>query len=152
MGQHMQNHWCNPSTFPILPLQDTKCIARSPLSFPYQVFESVETVDQIETEPRAEEGEVQHSSPLTDITSGAADVPQLPPSSPSSPGLSKQRPGPESVVGSATSEEASEVVQEKTTTGSELGAEDVMDQVAKDEVSETKMETEGEVVKDCTVK
>ncbi|XP_033503336.1 small G protein signaling modulator 1 isoform X1 [Epinephelus lanceolatus] len=128
-----------------------------------QVFGSVEAVDQIETEPRAEEGEVQPSSPLKDITSGTADAPQLPSCSPFSPDLSDQRTVSEnsllvtdSAVGSATneqSEEASEILHEKDKTGSKPEGEDVMDPVAKDEVSETKVETvsEGEVVKDCGV-
>ncbi|XP_037609567.1 small G protein signaling modulator 1 isoform X2 [Sebastes umbrosus] len=126
-----------------------------------QVFGSVEAVDQIETEPRAGEGEVKHGSPLKDITSGTADAPELPYSIPSSPGLSDQRPGSknsplvtESAVGSATSqqsEEASEIFHEKTTTGSQPAGEVP---VAKDEVStETKTETvsEGEMVKDCGI-
>ncbi|XP_042365869.1 small G protein signaling modulator 1 [Plectropomus leopardus] len=128
-----------------------------------QVFGSVEAVDQIETEPRAEEGEVQHSSPVTDIKSGTVDALQLPSSTPSSPVLSDQRPDSEnsplvteSAAGSATpppSEEAPEVLHEKTTSGSQPGGVDVTDSVAKDEVSETKMETvsKGEMVKDCGI-
>lgn len=116
-------------------------------------------MDQIETEPRAEEGDTQHSSPLKDITSGAADAPKLP----SSPGLSNQHPGSEnsplvmeSAVGSTASQqsvEAGEVLNEKTATGSQPGGEDVMEPVAKDKVSETKMETvsESEVGKDCGI-
>ncbi|XP_070780463.1 small G protein signaling modulator 1 [Enoplosus armatus] len=125
-----------------------------------QVFLSVEAVDPIDTESRPEEGELQHSSPLKDVASGTAD-PQLSSCNPSSPGLSNQGPSSEnsplvmeSAVGSTTSEqsaEASEVLNEKTTTGSQPAEEDVMEPVAKDKVSETKMETvtESEVVKDC---
>ncbi|XP_028458412.1 small G protein signaling modulator 1 isoform X2 [Perca flavescens] len=127
------------------------------------VCASVEAVDQIETEPKAEEGEVQPNNPLKDITSDTADTSQPPSSSPSSTGLSNQCPvsgnSPlvtKSAVGSAPSqhsEEASEVLHDKTTTGSQSGGEDVMDPLAKDEVSETKMETvsEGEVVNDCGI-
>ncbi|XP_068562271.1 small G protein signaling modulator 1 isoform X1 [Cebidichthys violaceus] len=127
-----------------------------------QVFESVEAVDQIETEPRLEEGEAQQSSPLKETTSGTADTPQLPSSSPSSPGLSNQHLDSEnsllvteSAVGAATAQqsEASQVTHEKPTTGSQSGGEDVMDPVAKAEISETKMEKvpEGEMVKDCGI-
>ncbi|XP_051268848.1 small G protein signaling modulator 1 isoform X1 [Dicentrarchus labrax] len=124
-----------------------------------QVFGSVEAVDQIETELRAEEGEIQHTCPPKDITTVTADTPQLPSCNPSSP--SNQHPGPEnsppateSAVGSTTSHqlvEASEVLNEKTTT--EPGGEDVIHPVAKDKDSETKMETvsESEVVKDCEI-
>ncbi|XP_038589723.1 small G protein signaling modulator 1 isoform X1 [Micropterus salmoides] len=125
-----------------------------------QVFLSVEAVDPIES--RAEEGVVQHSSPLKDITSDTADL-QHPSCNPSSQSLSNQRPGSEnnplvteSAAGSTTSQqtvEASEVLNEKTTTGSEPVGENVMGPVAKDKVSETKMETvsESEVVKDCGI-
>ncbi|KAL3041733.1 hypothetical protein OYC64_019835 [Pagothenia borchgrevinki] len=124
-----------------------------------QVFGSVEAVDQIEAEPKAEETEIQHSSPLKDITSGTADAPKLPSGSPSSLGLTNQQPGSEnsplvteSAVGSATAQpsvEESEVLHEKTTASQK---EDVKDPVAKEEVLETKMETvsEGEV-KDCGI-
>uniref|UniRef100_A0A8C4HVC5 Small G protein signaling modulator 1 n=1 Tax=Dicentrarchus labrax TaxID=13489 RepID=A0A8C4HVC5_DICLA len=57
---------------------NTKCIACLPFSFGYQVFGSVEAVDQIETELRAEEGEIQHTCPPKDITTVTADTPQLP--------------------------------------------------------------------------
>ncbi|KAK5878991.1 hypothetical protein CesoFtcFv8_024343 [Champsocephalus esox] len=116
-----------------------------------QVFGSVETVDQIEAEPKAEETEIQHSSPLKDITRGTADAPKLPSGRPSSPGLTNQQPGyensplvTESAVGSATAQpsvEESEVLHEKTTASQE---EDVKDPVAKEEVLETKMETVSE--------
>ncbi|XP_070706294.1 small G protein signaling modulator 1 [Pempheris klunzingeri] len=128
-----------------------------------QVFGSVEAVDQIETEPRAEEGEVQHSVPLTDIASGTAGVPQPPSCSPSTPVLSNQLPGSENsapvsepAARSPTiqqSAKASEVLKEKTTTGSQPGGEGALDPAAKDELSETKMGTvsEGEEVKDCGI-
>ncbi|XP_040914833.1 small G protein signaling modulator 1-like [Toxotes jaculatrix] len=99
-----------------------------------QVFGSVEAVDQIESEPRPEEGEVQHSSPVKD------------PFTPSSPDLSNQRSGSEnrpleteSAVGSTTSQssaEASEVLNEKITTGSQPEETDFMDSVDKDKISE----------------
>ncbi|KAM9338078.1 small G protein signaling modulator 1 [Symphorus nematophorus] len=124
-----------------------------------QVFGSVEAVDQIETEPRAEEGEVQHSSPLKDIASDTADAPQLPLSNPASPGVSGSENSPlvtESTVGSTTcqqSAETSEVSREKTAAEPQPGREDVMDPVVKDKVSETKMETvsESKEVKDCEI-
>lgn len=111
----------------------------------------VEAVNLIESEARAEEGEVQHSSPIKDLTSGTADAPQLPFGNPSSPGLVT-----ESAVGSATSQwsaEASEVSKEKTKIGSQPGGEDIMDPVAKDGVSETQMDTvsESQVVMDCGI-
>nr|XP_046230159.1 small G protein signaling modulator 1 isoform X2 [Scatophagus argus] len=128
-----------------------------------QVFASVEAVDHIESEPRADEGEVQLSP--KDITSGTADASQLPSCNPSSPGLSNQHPGSENSplvkeldgleldVGSQQSMEASEVLKEKTTTGSQPGGEDVMDPEVKGEVSESKVETvsESEEVKDCGI-
>eukprot|EP00064_Thunnus_orientalis_P007701 superscaffoldBa00000871_g7723 len=52
------------------------------------VFASVEAVDQSETEPRPEEGEIQHSSPVKDIPKDTTDSPQLPSCDPSSPSLS----------------------------------------------------------------
>ncbi|XP_076614225.1 small G protein signaling modulator 1 isoform X2 [Chaetodon auriga] len=128
-----------------------------------QVFGSVEAVDQIETEPRADEGEVQHDSPLKDITGATADNSQLPSCTPSSPDLSNQHPGSENSPlvtelavgspGSQQSAETSKVLKEKQTTGSQPGGEDVIDPVAKDKVSEANMETvsESELVKDCGV-
>ncbi|KAG7224023.1 hypothetical protein INR49_015280 [Caranx melampygus] len=117
-----------------------------------QVFGSVEAVDQIEPEPKPEEGRVQHSSPMKDITSDTADSPQLPPLNPSSPDVSNQHPasenmpvGTESTVGSTTSQtsaDASEVLTKKNTIGSEPEGADGMDPVAKDKISETEnMET-----------
>uniref|UniRef100_A0A3Q4B3Z4 Uncharacterized protein n=1 Tax=Mola mola TaxID=94237 RepID=A0A3Q4B3Z4_MOLML len=115
----------------------------------------LEAVNQIESEPRAEEGEVQHCSPLKDITSG------LPSCNPSSPSLSDPHPGSEksplvteSAVGPATSQqsaEESEVLKEKTNSASQPEGGDITDPLAKDEVSETREETisESEVVKDC---
>ncbi|XP_060918104.1 small G protein signaling modulator 1 isoform X1 [Labrus mixtus] len=118
-----------------------------------QVFGSVEAVDQIETEPKSEAGEDQHSSPVKEGTSTSADTPQLP----SSLDLSNLHPGSEnqleSAVGSAISlqpEEAPEVLDEKVKARAEVSTEDVMDLAAKDEALETKVETasEGDVVKD----
>uniref|UniRef100_A0A3B4V7V8 Small G protein signaling modulator 1-like n=1 Tax=Seriola dumerili TaxID=41447 RepID=A0A3B4V7V8_SERDU len=132
-----------------------KCAACSPLFFGYQLFGSVEAVDQIESGPRPEEGEVKHSSPVKDISNGTADSPQLPSLNPSSPDLSNQHPGlenstpvTESTVGPTTSQpsaEASEVLNEKITTGSQPEGTYVMDPAAKDKISETeKMETVSE--------
>ncbi|TMS08368.1 Small G protein signaling modulator 1 [Larimichthys crocea] len=126
-----------------------------------QVFGSVEAVDQIETEPTAEEGEVQLSSSLKDITSNAADAPQLPSCNPSSPGLSNPHPDSEnnalvteSAVTSTTSQqsaETSEVLKEKTPTESQAGGENVTDPEVKDKVPETEREavSESKVDKDC---
>lgn len=127
----------------------------------YQVFGSVEAVDQIEIEPTAEEGEVQLSSSLKDITSNAADAPELPSCNPSSPGLSNPHPDSEnnalvteSAVTSTTSQqsaETSEVLKEKTPTESQAGGENVTDPEVKDKVPETEREavSESKVDKDC---
>uniref|UniRef100_A0A3Q3FTP8 Small G protein signaling modulator 1b n=1 Tax=Labrus bergylta TaxID=56723 RepID=A0A3Q3FTP8_9LABR len=123
----------------------------------HSVFGSVEAVDQIETEPKSEVGEDQHSSPAKEGTSTSADTPQLPSCNPSSLDLSNLHPGSEnqleSAVGSAISlqpEEAPEVLDEKVKARAEVSTEDVMDLAAKDEALETKVETasEGDVVKD----
>lgn len=109
-------------------------------------------MDQIESEPRPKEGEEQHSSPVKDITNDTAASPQLPPLHPSSPDVSNQHPasenrplGTESTAGSTTSQpsaDASEVLNEKITTGSQPEGADGMEPVAKDKISETeKMET-----------
>uniref|UniRef100_A0A8D2ZJU3 Small G protein signaling modulator 1-like n=1 Tax=Scophthalmus maximus TaxID=52904 RepID=A0A8D2ZJU3_SCOMX len=114
------------------------------------VFVSVETMDQIESEPRAEEGEVQHSSPAKGVTNGAADSPQPLSCNTTSPVLSN--PGLEnrplvsgSAVGSATSQptaEVSDVLIEKITKGSQPGGMDALESIAKDKISEMeKMET-----------
>lgn len=114
-------------------------------------------MNQTESEPKAQEGEVQHSP------SGTADAPRLSSCNPLSPCPSNQETGSEnrplvtgSAVGSATSHqsaEASEVLKEKTKTRSHPGGEDIMDPVAKDEVSgkqtETVSETQG--VKGCDI-
>lgn len=154
----MQNHGCDLSTsvFVTLPW-DTKYNACSPLSFGDQVFGSDEAMNQTRPEPRAEEGEVQHSP------SGTADAPQLPSWNPLSPGPSNQEPGSEnrplvteSAVGSETSQqsaEASEVLKEKTKTRPQPAGVDIMDPVAKDEVSKKQMETVSETqrVKGCNI-
>ncbi|XP_044190396.1 small G protein signaling modulator 1 isoform X1 [Thunnus albacares] len=129
-----------------------------------QVFASVEAVDQSETEPRPEEGEIQHSSPVKDIPKDTADSPQLPSCDPSSPSLSNlptgsasSPPVTESAVGSTTSQqsaEASEVLNEQSTTGSQPAGEDALDLVAKDKVLETeRMETvsESDAVEDSGI-
>lgn len=152
----MQNHECDLSTsvFVTLPW-DTKYNACSPLSFGDQVFGPDEAMNQTQSEPRAEEGEVQHSP------SGTADAPQLPSCNPLSPGPSNQEPGSEnrplvteSAVGSETSQqsaEASEVLKEKTRP--QPAGVDIMDPVAKDEVSEKQIETDSETqrVKGCSI-
>lgn len=124
----------------------------------------MEAVDQIEPEPKPEEEGVQHSSPVKDITNDIADSPQLPPLDPSSPDVSNQHPasenrplGTESTVGSTTSQpsaDASEVLNEKITIGSQPEGADGTDPVAKDKISETeKMETvtESEVAEETGV-
>ncbi|KAG7242506.1 hypothetical protein INR49_020370 [Caranx melampygus] len=111
----------------LLPLQSSlssssdhqNATSQSDSSSSAQVFGSVEAVDQIEPEPKPEEGRVQHSSPMKDIT--------------------------KSTVGSTTSQtsaDASEVLTKKNTIGSEPEGADGMDPVAKDKISETEnMET-----------
>lgn len=123
------------------------------LFFVYQIFGSVEAVNQTECEPKTE-GE------LKDIT---ADAPQLPSCDPSSPALSSQPPGSEdsppgteSAVGPASSQqsvEASKVLKETTETEPQLGGDETMQPVAKDEAPEAQMETgsESEVVKDSRI-
>ncbi|XP_056288286.1 small G protein signaling modulator 1 isoform X2 [Pseudoliparis swirei] len=135
---------------------DQQNVHSSSSSSSAQVFESVEAAVQIETEPRVEGGEARQSGPLKDSTSGTADSPQLPSGGPSSPGLSNQHPGSESAVGAATSQqsEASQVLPEKPTPGSQSGSEHGVDPGAKAENSEKKMEkvSEGEMVQDCGIK
>lgn len=122
-------------------------------SFVWQVFGSVETVDQIEAEPRPVKGEAQHSSPVKDIPNDTTDPPQLPSCNPPSPDLSNQHPGSENTplpLSDTTAEsitpqksvKVSEDLNEKITSGSQPGGEVVMDPAVKDKVSETeKMET-----------
>ncbi|CAJ1070580.1 small G protein signaling modulator 1 isoform X4 [Xyrichtys novacula] len=123
-----------------------------------QVFGSVEAVDQIETEPKSEEGEAQHSSPVKEATSGTDDAPQLPSFNPSSADLTDQHPDSEnkpietdSVADSATlqPEGAAEGPVENTATASEPSGEDVKEQVEEN----MKMETvsESDRVKDSQV-
>ncbi|XP_034458782.1 small G protein signaling modulator 1 isoform X1 [Hippoglossus hippoglossus] len=127
-----------------------------------QVFESVEAVDQIASEPRPEEGAVQHCSPVKDDTSTTAASPQIPSFNASSPGLSnpglENRPlVTESADGSKTAHStaaASDVLNENIKAGSQPGGTDVVEPVAKDKVSEMeKMETvsQKEVVEDKEV-
>ncbi|GAA6217093.1 small G protein signaling modulator 1-like isoform X2 [Lates japonicus] len=138
--------------------------SQSDSSSSVQVFGSVEAVDQIESEPRAEEGEVEHSSPVKDITNGTAESTQLPSLNPTSPGPSNEHVASENkslvtepAVGSTTSQpsaEASEVLNEKITTGSQPGGLDVMDPAAKEKVSDMEnMETvpESELVEDTEI-
>lgn len=121
----------------------------SSLSFVYQVFASVEAMDQTETEPRTEEEDIQHSSPVKDKQKGTTDSPS---SNPSSLDLSNLPTGSdssplltESAVGytiSQQSAEASKVLNEETTAGSQAGEEEALDSVAEDKASETeRMET-----------
>ncbi|KAM3599743.1 uncharacterized protein V6R79_010663 [Siganus canaliculatus] len=114
-----------------------------------QVFGSVEAVDQIETEPKSEEGEVAGSSPMKDTTSVTKDALQRS----SSPGLSDQAPASEDslAVTESAAESTSDVSKEQTAAGSQPVGKDVTDPETKDEVSETQMETvsEGDLVEDC---
>uniref|UniRef100_A0AAQ6AA76 Small G protein signaling modulator 1b n=1 Tax=Amphiprion ocellaris TaxID=80972 RepID=A0AAQ6AA76_AMPOC len=141
---------------------DTLCIACSQLSFPYQVFESVEASDQAEMESRAEEGETQRSSPAKPIPNETTESQQLPTCKPSSPDPSNPRPdnsppATESAVGSTATPqtaETSEVCREETTAGSqpvenqltagESGGEDVKKPAAEDKTELPKMETVSE--------
>uniref|UniRef100_A0A671XPQ2 Small G protein signaling modulator 1-like n=1 Tax=Sparus aurata TaxID=8175 RepID=A0A671XPQ2_SPAAU len=119
---------CNPSSivsFHCIKIQNT-------FSIGYQVFGSVEAVDQIETEPMAVEGETQHSGPLKDITCGTAEAPQPPSGNPSSPSLSNQCPesknsplGTESAVGSTTSQQTSPDTADSDDSPSALEMEDI---------------------------
>ncbi|XP_069028758.1 small G protein signaling modulator 1 isoform X1 [Embiotoca jacksoni] len=131
-----------------------------------QIFELVEAADQTETESRAEQGEVHHSSPVKDVQNETIDSPRLPSCNPSPLGLSDQCPGSdnsppvtESAVGSTTSQqtaETSEVFSEETAAGSqpvksqpttsESGRERVKDPVTKDkaETQKTEMVSESE--------
>ncbi|XP_019937177.2 small G protein signaling modulator 1 isoform X1 [Paralichthys olivaceus] len=127
-----------------------------------QVFELVEAVDQIESEPRPEEGDVQHCSPVKEDKEDTAASPQLPSINASSPGLSnpglENRPlVTETADGSTTTHSsagASDDLNENIKAGSQPGGTDVMDPVAKDKVSEIeKIETvsQNEVVEDKEV-
>lgn len=132
--------------------------------FVHQVFASVEVMDQTETEPRTEEDEIQHSSPVKDIPKGTVHSPQLPSPNPSSPDLSNLPTGSdssplvtESAVGSTPSQqsaEASKVLNETTTAGSQQVEEEALDSVAEDKTSETeRMETvsESDVAEDSEI-
>lgn len=91
---------------------------------------------------------MQQGSPEKKHASDAADAPQLPPGSPSSPGLSNQQPASEnSHLGSAVSQqsaEASDVSKEGTEIGSQPGRGGTTDLEAKAEVSEAQMGTASE--------
>ncbi|XP_029372201.1 small G protein signaling modulator 1 isoform X2 [Echeneis naucrates] len=116
-----------------------------------QVFGSVEAVDQFDSEPRPEEGEVRHRSPVKEIKADTAGSPQLPSFNPSPPDPSNQHPGSENgpwvtelAVGSPKSQ-PSGVLNEKSTTGSLPEVTSTKDQEVKDKISEKqKMETVSE--------
>ena len=143
-------------------LFDPKFIAYALLFLGCQVFESVEAVDPIESEPRPEEGDVKPSSPVKDATNATAASPQLPSFNASSPGLSnpglENRPlvtesADESTTAHSTAG-VSDVLNEDIKAGSQPGGTDVVEPVAKDKVSEMEeMETvsQKEVVGDKEV-
>ncbi|XP_041666214.1 small G protein signaling modulator 1 isoform X2 [Cheilinus undulatus] len=110
-----------------------------------QVFGSVEAVDQIETEPKSEEGEAQQSSPVKECPSEYADAPQTPSCNPSSPDQHLESENKlESAVESATElqpEEESEDLSDKTKDAIEPSGENVKEPLEKDLASETKEET-----------
>uniref|UniRef100_A0A3Q4G985 Small G protein signaling modulator 1-like n=1 Tax=Neolamprologus brichardi TaxID=32507 RepID=A0A3Q4G985_NEOBR len=124
--------------------------------FGFQVFESVDTVDQAESESRAEE-EAQHRGAGKAIGNGTTDKPQLPFSDPASNDLSSQRPDSDNchpVTESAVSQQTAEnleVCSEKPTAESqpvkiqlttcESGGEDVKDPAAESEADARKRET-----------
>lgn len=120
-----------------------------------QVFESVDTVDQAESESRAEEV-AQHLA-CKAIGNGTTDKPQLPSSDPASNDLSNQRPDSDSchpVTESAVSQQTAEnleVCSEEPTAESqpvkiqlttcESGGEEVKDPAAESEADAQKRET-----------
>uniref|UniRef100_A0AAX7T4G3 Small G protein signaling modulator 1b n=1 Tax=Astatotilapia calliptera TaxID=8154 RepID=A0AAX7T4G3_ASTCA len=124
--------------------------------FGFQVFESVDTVDQAESESRADE-EAQHRGAGKAIGNGTTDKPQLPSTDPASNDLSNQRPDSDSchpVTESAVSQQTAEnleVCSEEPTAESqpvkiqlttcESGGEDVKDPAAESEADAQKRET-----------
>lgn len=120
------------------------------LFFVYQVFESIESVSQFESELRADGEEVQHSCQLKDISSGIADATQ-----PSwvSLGLSQQCSGSDNSLPVAEqSAETLEVLEDKTEAESQPAVEDATYQgVVKEEISKLETGSENEVRKDCAI-
>uniref|UniRef100_A0A3Q3CX23 Small G protein signaling modulator 1-like n=1 Tax=Haplochromis burtoni TaxID=8153 RepID=A0A3Q3CX23_HAPBU len=124
--------------------------------FGFQVFESVDTVDQAESESRADE-EAQHRGAGKAIENGTTDKPQLSSTDPASNDLSNQRPDSDSchpVTESAVSQQTAEnleVCSEEPTAESqpvkiqlttcESGGEDVKDPAAESEADAQKRET-----------
>uniref|UniRef100_A0A3P9CRH4 Small G protein signaling modulator 1 n=1 Tax=Maylandia zebra TaxID=106582 RepID=A0A3P9CRH4_9CICH len=120
------------------------------------VFESVDTVDQAESESRADE-EAQHRGAGKAIGNGTTDKPQLPSTDPASNDLANQRPDSDSchpVTESAVSQQTAEnleVCSEESTAESqpvkiqlttcESGGEDVKDPAAESEADAQKRET-----------
>uniref|UniRef100_A0A7N8WY65 Small G protein signaling modulator 1b n=1 Tax=Mastacembelus armatus TaxID=205130 RepID=A0A7N8WY65_9TELE len=113
----------------------------------------IEAVDQIEADPRPED-EVQHSSPVKDIPNATADSPHLLPCDPTSPDFSNQHPDAEKtteIAASQQSAEESDILNEKITTASQSGREDVLGPESRNKVSETEMVksvSEGELAED----
>uniref|UniRef100_A0A3Q3M7D4 Small G protein signaling modulator 1b n=1 Tax=Mastacembelus armatus TaxID=205130 RepID=A0A3Q3M7D4_9TELE len=116
----------------------------------------IEAVDQIEADPRPED-EVQHSSPVKDIPNATADSPHLLPCDPTSPDFSNQHPDAEKtteIAASQQSAEESDILNEKITTASQSGREDVLGPESRNKVSETEMVksvSEGELAEDTGV-
>uniref|UniRef100_I3K8X2 Small G protein signaling modulator 1 n=1 Tax=Oreochromis niloticus TaxID=8128 RepID=I3K8X2_ORENI len=125
----------------------------------FQVFESVDTADQAESESRAEEA--QHRDAGKAIGNATTDKPQLPSSDPSSNDLSNQRPDsdnrhPVTESVSQQTAENSEACSEEPTAGSqpvkiqlttcESGEEDVKDPAAESEADAQKRETVSESI------
>uniref|UniRef100_A0A3B4FQ23 Small G protein signaling modulator 1-like n=1 Tax=Pundamilia nyererei TaxID=303518 RepID=A0A3B4FQ23_9CICH len=124
--------------------------------FGFQVFESVDTVDQAESESRADK-EAQHRGAGKAIGNGTTDKQQLPSTDPASNDLSNQRPDSDSchpVTESAVSQQTAEnleVCSEEPTAESqpvkiqlttcESGGEDVKDPAAESEADAQKRET-----------
>uniref|UniRef100_A0A7N8X1C4 Small G protein signaling modulator 1b n=1 Tax=Mastacembelus armatus TaxID=205130 RepID=A0A7N8X1C4_9TELE len=117
---------------------------------------STDAVDQIEADPRPED-EVQHSSPVKDIPNATADSPHLLPCDPTSPDFSNQHPDAEKtteIAASQQSAEESDILNEKITTASQSGREDVLGPESRNKVSETEMVksvSEGELAEDTGV-
>ncbi|XP_076020175.1 small G protein signaling modulator 1 [Genypterus blacodes] len=142
-------------------------------SFCFQVFGSVEGEDQIDSEPRPEEEEVQPSRPVKEIPNGGVDPLELPACVLPSPapsdqqtGLDNSPPVSEAAVGSTIAQQAvesSEVFNEDTLAESDSGQrpvneaveeeEKVMDPVSMDEVQAEKTSVEeSEVVGDSAMR
>ncbi|XP_028274123.1 small G protein signaling modulator 1 isoform X2 [Parambassis ranga] len=112
-----------------------------------QVFESVET------EPRPEEGDAQHSSPVKANLNETTDNPQPP----SSPGQSKPCPVSDNSPPAGQTEQTSEVLREEATavksqlTTCEPGVEDVKDGEDKAVMQEVEKVSKSEVVQETGI-